>query len=721
VTNESSFLRLQARTQRFTLGTPRGFQVSPDGRRVLFLRSASGEDRSHILWRLDVPTGVETRLADPAELLGDGGEDLPPEERARRERSREQGGGVVGGAADAQLRTVAFALSGRLFVGGAVTGENPRELPTAPGVIDPRPDPTGRRVAYVSGDALRVVGVDGTGDRAIAEPAGPDQACGVAEFVAAEEMGRSRGYWWSPDGNRLLVAFTDKSPVRRWHIADPANPEATPNVVSYPAAGTDNVEVRLAVLSLDADAVSRVEVDWHGGELPYLVTAHWTESGPPLIALQSRDQKRVEVRSVDPGTGATTLVATETDDTWVEIAPGVPAWTPDGRLVRIGVNQGGYRLIVDDKEVTPPSMQVRAVLDIGSNVGTDILFTATESDPTQVHVYHFDDAGITRLSTVDGVHSAVRGGDTTVLSSWTLERSGVGVEVLRGMGDTAERPWHIASRAVDPGVVPNVRLLTLGDRDLRAALVFPTGYEPGSGTLPVLLDPYGGPHAQRVLSGRNAYLGPQWLADQGFAVLIVDGRGTPGRGPDWDRQVAFDFAGATLDDQVDALQAAGKQFPDLDLSTVAIRGWSYGGYLAALAVLRRPDVFHAAIAGAPVTDWRLYDTHYTERYLGHPDERPEVYAANSLIDDAPKLERPLLIIHGLADDNVVVAHSVRLSAALVAAGRPHALLPLPGVTHMTPQDDEVAENFMTMQIRWLRDALRLDTAGLEDAGLEAAE
>jgi dipeptidyl-peptidase-4 len=138
---------------------------------------------------------------------------------------------------------------------------------------------------------------------------------------------------------------------------------------------------------------------------------------------------------------------------------------------------------------------------------------------------------------------------------------------------------------------------------------------------------------------------------------------------------------------------------------VAIRGWSYGGYLSALAVLRRPDVFHAAIAGAPVTDWRLYDTHYTERYLGHPDDKPEVYQRNSLIDDAPHLTRPLLIIHGLADDNVVVAHSLRLSSALVAAGRPHALVPLPGVTHMTPLDDEVSENFMLMQLRWLKDSL----------------
>jgi dipeptidyl-peptidase-4 len=273
--------------------------------------------------------------------------------------------------------------------------------------------------------------------------------------------------------------------------------------------------------------------------------------------------------------------------------------------------------------------------------------------------------------------------------------------VLHGSDEIAE----IASFAVTPPIELNLRLLTVGERALRAALLLPNGYRPEDGPLPVVLDPYGGPHAQRVLASRNAFLAAQWLADQGFAVLIADGRGTPGRGPAWERAVHLDFAGVTLADQVDALQAVAAERPELDLSTVAIRGWSYGGYLSALAVLRRPDVFHAGIAGAPVTDWRLYDTHYTERYLGHPDESPEVYTRNSLIDDAPNLRRPLLIIHGLADDNVVVAHSLRLSSALVAAGRPHALVPLPGVTHMTPLDDEVSENFMLMQLTWLRDAL----------------
>jgi dipeptidyl-peptidase-4 len=254
-----------------------------------------------------------------------------------------------------------------------------------------------------------------------------------------------------------------------------------------------------------------------------------------------------------------------------------------------------------------------------------------------------------------------------------------------------------------PLVRPEVAIHHLGPRRLPTAILLPAGHERGT-PLPVLLDPYGGPHAQRVIQARGAFTSSQWFADQGFAVVVIDGRGTPGRGAAWERSVHLDLATPVLDDQVEALAAAAEVEPDLDLTRVAIRGWSFGGYLAALAVLRRPDVFHAAVAGAPVTDWRLYDTFYTERYLGHPDTEPDAYARTSLLPDAPKLTRPLLLVHGLADDNVVSAHTLQLSAALLAAGRPHQVLPLTGVTHMASQED-VAENLLLLQLAFLRDAL----------------
>jgi dipeptidyl-peptidase-4 len=209
-----------------------------------------------------------------------------------------------------------------------------------------------------------------------------------------------------------------------------------------------------------------------------------------------------------------------------------------------------------------------------------------------------------------------------------------------------------------------------------------------------------------VLRSYNGFLTSQWFADQGFAVVVADGRGTPGRGSEWERSVWHDLATTALDDQVSALRAAAEEHPEIDLTRVAIRGWSFGGYLAALAVLRRPDVFHAAVAGAPVTEWRLYDTHYTERYLGNPTVDDTPYGTSSLLPMADDLTRPLLLVHGLADDNVVAAHTLQLSSALLAAGKPHEVLPLVGVTHMTPQE-VVAEHLLLHQLDFLRRSLGL--------------
>ena len=318
----------------------------------------------------------------------------------------------------------------------------------------------------------------------------------------------------------------------------------------------------------------------------------------------------------------------------------------------------------------------------------------------QVHVWRLSSEGkLERITEDAGIHGGSAGGDVVVVASASMEHDGIRTKVRRGSDERAQ----IQSLAETPLVRPNVSFLRAGDRQIRTAVLLPRDHEPLA-SLPVLLDPYGGPHFQRVVLARNAFLESQWFADQGFAVVVADGRGTPGRGVAWEKEIHLDIAGPVLEDQVEALAGAAQEHPELDLTKVAIRGWSFGGYLAALAVLRRPDVFHAAIAGAPVTDERLYDTHYTERYLGHPVEHPEAYSNNSLLDDAPRLERPLMLIHGLADDNVVVAHTLRLSRALLEAGRPHRVLPLAGITHMTPA---VTEHLLLLQLDFLREALGL--------------
>lgn len=678
-------------TRRFTLGAPRDIRVADDGSRILFLRSGGPDDPVNSLWAFDVGTGEERLVVDAAEIDGDD-VDLPAEERARRERARESGGGIVAYDATADLGVAAFAVGGRLARVDVGRGEVSL-LPTAGGVFDPRLSPDGSAVAYVSGPEMRAI-VDGV-DRVVIAESGDAVTWGSAEFVAGEEMGRTRGFWWSPDGGRLLVERVDVSPVERWWIAAPVTPEVAPTAVRYPAAGTANARVSLAVVALEGE---RVDIDWAAGGWEYLADASWDDDGI-WLTVQSRDQRTTAVLHADPETGAVEEHYRFEDEHWTELVPGCPS-RHAGRLVTVEDRGAARRLCVDGEALTGDGVQVRRVVQTDDD---GIIATASR-EPTTVHVARIGWDGAIQWSTdAAGVHSVVVGGDTEVCTTRSLAFDRARTTV-RHAGTTV---GDLVDLSETPDVTLNLELVRLGERELASALLMPNDVATDA-RLPVLLDPYGGPHAQRVQQARSLFHSSQWFADQGFAVLVTDGRGTPGRGPAFEREVRGDLATPVLDDQIDALRAAAEIEPRLDLSRVAIRGWSFGGYLAALAVLRRPDVFHAAVAGAPVTDWRLYDTHYTERYLGHPGEEPENYVRSGLVGDVGALEpgslRPLMLIHGLADDNVVAAHTLQLSRALLEAGQPHTVLPLSGVTHMTPQE-EVAENLLLVQLAFLREAL----------------
>jgi dipeptidyl-peptidase-4 len=734
-----SFPRQQARTRKFMLGVPRAFQVSPDGERVIFLRSKAGDDPVTCLWEADTATGQERLVVDPR-ALGADEENLPPEERARRERVRETAAGIVAYATNADATLAVFALSGQVYAmplasaarastagkeaaatGGPVTA---RPIPAKVPALDPRPDPTGTKVAYVHGGALRVINLETGEDTVVAQEEGV--TFGLAEFVAAEEMGRSRGYWWSPDGGQLLIARVDESAVARWHIADPADPGKAPVEVGYPAAGTANADVSLVIATVPsashddtvhigqtppaviplAGAKLAAVTAWDKTAFPYLVNAAWGDD--LLLVVQTRDQKTMRI--VNAVTGE--VIREDTDPHWTDVIDGVPAQLPGGNIVWTGISDDTRGLIIAPAAslasavpVTPAGLQVRAV--VGTD-GGDVLF-AGSTESTELGIWRYGPGGLAPVTTEPGVHAAQARGGTTVVSSRTLASSQVTVRISRNGTVTGD----IASFAQEPNLPhPVPQLIEAGPTGIRTAVLFPSWYSPGT-RLPVLMCPYGGPGHQEVVKSARLYLTSQWFAEQGFAVVVADGRGTPGRGPAWDRAIAGDFASGILDDQVTALGAAAEKFTDLDTSKVGIRGWSFGGYLSALAVLRRPDVFHAGVAGAPPTDWRLYDTHYTERYLGDPNEQPDVYRRSSIIDDpqhaALSVIRPLLIVHGLADDNVFVAHSLRLSSALLAAGYPHSVLPLSGITHMTSQET-VAENLLLLQVAFLRQALGLPVA-----------
>ncbi|MER8092042.1 S9 family peptidase [Streptomyces goshikiensis] len=681
------FLRLSASTARFTYGAPRAFSFGDDGRLLWFLRSTGPTDAFDSLWVLDTATAAEIRLADPRELCPEPGEP-PVAERRLRERIRLVAEGIGSYALSGDGRTAVFPLHGRMYAvtcdgSGRPAGE-PREIPAAGPVFDPRPDADGGRVAYVTGDALHTA----PGGRV-----SPDDGArwGVAEFAAAEELGRSRGHWWSPDGTALLAARVDESALQRRHFADPAHPELPPEDFAYPEAGGPNAEVQLWVLG---PGERRIRLDWDAAALPYVCDAGWESAGEILLTVADRLQRNITLLSADPATGRTRELSRTTHPQWVDPLPGTPARLPDGRMLTAADAPGGTAraLAVDGEPLTGNGIQIRRVAGIHQG---SLLVEAGQRDPAeqQVLLLDLDSGKPAPVADGPGVHSVSASAGVLLLTSADAD----GIRRTVRTADGREFSPADLSEPLPYRVVPVLERVT--EHAIPTALVLPRGHVPGQ-RLPVLMDSYGGPGMQDVSAEPRRWQARQWWADQGFAVVTIDNRGTPYVSPAYTHALYRGFSEVTLEDQVAALRALGERHPDLDLGRVGIHGWSYGGYLSALAVLRRPDVFHAAAAGAAPTDFRQYDTAYTERYLGLPQDHPEVYERDSLLPDAPALTRPLLLVTGLADDNVHPSHTLRLSQALTDAGRPHQLLALPGVTHMTPGGTR--EKLMALELEFFR-------------------
>ncbi len=783
-----------------------------DGSRALFLRSDGPEDTVTSLWMSVIDengNASEMLLADPRTLLADAdAEDVPAEERARRERAREGGSGIVGYSTDASGNRVTFTINGQLFltdIAAGVTRAIAIEEDELKPVLNPRISPDGQHVMYTTGTYL--VNVDlsdtafdmaaGDDDREIGDaisvvasiPQDGEWKIGLAEFAAGEEMDRYDGFWWSPDSKYVLFETYDESPEPIWHLSDPANPANPARSNRYPQALTANANVRLTLLELGFDsdnccygAIAN-EVQWDHETYEYLAAVSWTSGPEPIILVQDRLQQHDQVLAIHVGEPIATMRDAEngfTDDEgdqvetfsiaipeyaegerpggtrvleehgnayWLDLIHGTPAFTPNGRLICAmnDMDADTNCLTVNGMPFTPAGLQVREVLDVTDD---DVLCVVQrtpeilpESDLPFLWQSNAADHDARSFDVVSIRYDGTWEPLTYAPGQWTMSRAGNGCVVTgRGMDDAAVQMQHcmniattdengtdvasmvvasIENHAETPGFTPNVHFTRLGERGLYTAIVLPSASSEyaHADTLPVLMKPYGGPGFQQVVESQSFYWDAQWWADQGYIVVTADGRGTTGRGPKWDRAIYETMKSVTLEDQVDAVRALPKALatlaaqenkessetaiPQPDLNRVAMIGWSYGGFLSALAVLEAPETFAAACAGAPPTDWTLYDTHYTERYLGLD---PAVYERNSIIADAPQLDRPLMLIHGFADDNVTIAHSLRLSQALMAAGRKHTFLPLTGITHMT-NDETVTENLLILQRDFLAEAL----------------
>ena len=684
-----SFPRHKAATRNFQLGAPRSFALTADAGYVTFLRSSHGRDSVNSLWVLDVSTNTEREVVNPRALLTDS-DDIPAAERARRERMRETTSGITSYSASAQGTTLAFALAGQLFVYDIPADAIVQCDVTGP-IIDPRISPDGNWVAWSTGSHVHVCRTDGSDERVLTQETGENIMWGLSDFIAAEELGRMHGLWWSPASDELLVERVDESDVNVWWISDPTTPSIAPREHRYPAAGTKNADISLHRFMLDGTSQ---EIEWDHTTFEYLVSVHWSEGHNALVTLATRNQQEFSIVQLE----ATSLqeIKRIRDEQFLEVIPGQPQWHNNELLTVEDLRDIDTRaLVIGGKVISPAGLQVMSVISVHDNhvivIATD---NALDRDIVKIEL----SGAVTKLSS-----DSCASGTAQVTHDGKVFQ----VVVSSALSDLSRhyslqcdgRVVHsFTSHAETPNVTPKVTYLTTGPHHVNTAVLFPTGHVPGSKKLPVLMCPYGGPHGAQVLNHALIYTEEQWFADQGFVVIIADGRGTPGRGPLWDHTIFHDFVNPVIDDQVSAVQDVAAAFPDdVDASRVGITGWSFGGYLAALAVMERPDVFHAAVAGAPVTEWRWYDTAYTERYLGNPNDQPEVYDANTLLNRAVGLSRPLMLVHGLADDNVVSAHTLGLSGELLAHRKSHTVLPLSGVTHMTPQE-VIAENLMLLSL-----------------------
>ena len=697
-------LRDLVETRNFTRGQPTRLEFTPDGRHLLFLRSGPRDDRRS-LFEFSVADGSTREMLTARQVIGETGEVLSAAERARRERMRL----TASGLADYQLSkdglSILLPLANRLFVMSRTSGQV-REIPHGEGAIDPRCSTDAHQVAYVLGHDVYVSDLR-TGRQSAVTRGGTDAVShGLAEFVAQEELLRMHGFWWSPDGQALLVERADARSVEVWRVPDPMNPDRTGEPQFYPRPGRSNVVVDLGVFPISGGHPRWLA--WDRQRYPYVVDVNWDSKGGLTVQVMSRDQKELSLLKADPKTGVTETLISIRDEAWVNFVPGLVHWQEDGGgFIWATELEASWRLelrnasggLLRELSSGPSGPQLSGWRTLQFDAPSGIVLYTGGTNPSRAEVWKADlrAGSATRLSGDAGSAQGVVGPRGLYALQISDPKSAPKWTVYRADGSVVGVVPSVAETPVD---LPRVEYGHLGDGlGYNVKLVRPRDFDPTK-RYPVIDAVYGGPGSRVVNQGYGGFM-DQWMADHGFIVVSADGRGTPGFGRGWERAITNRFGDLPLEEQIHALQAMGARYPELDLDRVGITGWSFGGYLSAAAALRRPDFFKAAISGAPVTDWLDYDTCYTERYLGVPGPGDTVYHRNSLVGDAQSLKCPLLLIHGTTDDNVFFRHSLKLADALFRNGQPYEFLPLSGFTHMVP-DPAVREQLELRMVRFFQ-------------------
>ena len=671
---------------------PRGVRLSPDGTLLTFLRPRADEKERTDLWARDTRTGAERMLVD-SKKVGTGAE-LTEAEKMQRERARIGGSkGIVAYDFAPDGRSILVPLDGDLYL-ATLDGKVRRLTATPGGELNPIISPKGNYVSFVRDQNLFAQPLSGGEARALTTGGGGTVHFGEAEFVAQEEMDRRTGYWWSPDERYVAVERFDEAPVRVFTRASIGAAGTKTYEQRYPAAGTPNVLVDLYVMRPDGSG--QVKVDLGSDPDIYLARVDWTPDGKTLLVQrESRDQKTLDMLAVDPTTGKAKVLFTEKSGarSWINLSDDYRV-LKDGSLIWRSERDGYGHLYLRSPagkwtQLTKGPWVVTGLVGVDEAKGR-IYLTGTKDDVLEQHLYSVDIARpdvLTRLTERGWTNSASMDG---AASRFIISRSNAGQPTQVYLADTnGKRLEWINENAIRPGhpYYPYLashqptKFGTIKAKDgstLYWEMITPP-LVPGK-TYPVFFEHYGGPGTgQQVTRGWQGAL-PQYLVSQGWVYFKIDNRGSYNRGKAFEDQIYHAMGTVEVEDQLAGANYL-KSLPFVDGNKIATYGWSYGGYMSLKMLEKTPGVYAAAVSGAPVTDWQLYDTHYTERYLGDPAKDPKSYATSQAVEDSPKIKDPLLLIHGMADDNVFLDNSTKVAAKMQATATPFEMMFYPGYTH----------------------------------------
>ncbi|MCC6382254.1 MAG: DPP IV N-terminal domain-containing protein [Dehalococcoidia bacterium] len=679
-----------ARYPRPGMTVPGRLGFTPDSKAVTYLYSAGG-DLVRSLWRYDLASGDARAVAGP--VAGSSSEAaLSREEELRRERLRLRELGVTEYqfASKALGEVLLVPSGGRLSV--SRDGLPFVELGECAGAQDPRLSPDGAYVAFVRDGDLHVADVATGSVRRLTFAAEPGLTSGLAEFIAQEELDRARGFWWSPDSARVAFVEADERHIPEYPIVHQGTPAVDVERHRYPFAGEANARLRLGVVDVVSGAL--VWMDLGGAADVYLADVYWTPGGALAADVLSRDQRTLRLLRFDDGRPV--VLVEEQQDPWLNLGHDT-RFLASGEILR-GSERTGYRhlfLHAADgalvRQLTAGEWVVTRL--VGVDEGRRLAYVlGTRDGALERHLYAvpLDGGDVLRLTDEPGWHDAVLSEDGEwLLDTWSNRHSApvVVLEPTRGGGSRvlfANEGHSAEALGLDP---PELLTLTAADgvTPLDAALYPPPAMEPGR-RYPLVVSLYGGPHAQSVYEAwaLTVDLRAQYLARQGYFVLKVDNRGSANRGLAFEAPLWRHMGSVELEDQVAAVHQLVAAVA-VDPERVGVYGWSYGGYMTAMAMFRASDVFRVGVAGAPVADWDGYDTAYTERYMARPQDNPAGYRESSLLGHVGGLRGRLLLVHGMVDENVHFRHTARLVVALAAAQRPYDLLLFPEERHM-PRD-----------------------------------